>query len=251
MTDLGHDTPVRHRSDGNQTGRDVNSLLDVLASAVASAAQLHKDFISRRDLDLNHVYQRAVRLDRILADVRYLSQDIARDLDRDLAHGIDLDLKRDRASNRFDRSLASDFARGLDLARILEHDLGFDRARALDRARDRATARADWLVRGLQRAHEKALDLHKVSRTVETAPVQQHPAVSVALSAHRLLVAAAWLLPPADRARYAEEYRSELWEIACLNARRREQIIYALRQVTRAAPLRGAVLAPRKRRVSP
>jgi hypothetical protein len=87
----------------------------------------------------------------------------------------------------------------------------------------------------------------------------RHPAVglsqrrdrSVAPSATRLLTAAVRLLPAAERARYAGEYRSELWELARAGDGRVGQLCYALRQV-RNAPSMGRVLrSPHRRSASP
>jgi DNA-binding NarL/FixJ family response regulator len=69
------------------------------------------------------------------------------------------------------------------------------------------------------------------------------PAVGVAAAATRLL-------PAAERARYGEEYRSELWELAATGAGRRQQIRCAMSQLRCAVPLRFAVLAPRRRKAS-
>jgi hypothetical protein len=69
--------------------------------------------------------------------------------------------------------------------------------------------------------------------------------VGVAPSAAGLLAAAAWLLPAADRARYGEEYRSELWDLAQSGAGRLRQLGYALRQLRRALPACLALRSPR------
>jgi DNA-binding CsgD family transcriptional regulator len=70
------------------------------------------------------------------------------------------------------------------------------------------------------------------------------------LSGCRLSAVAAWLLPAGERARYGEEYRSELHELATAGAGRRQQLGYAVRLLVRAAPLRVAVLAPRHGKAS-
>jgi hypothetical protein len=76
------------------------------------------------------------------------------------------------------------------------------------------------------------------------SPVRMQSAeVRVAPTAHRLL-AAARLLPAGNRARYGEEYRAELWDIAHAGAGRCGQLAYAARQVMFA--LRSEA---RKRRV--
>jgi hypothetical protein len=65
-----------------------------------------------------------------------------------------------------------------------------------------------------------------------------------AWSARRLVQIATRLLPGRDRARYAEEFRSELWDLA--GAGRRQQILYAARQLLRAAHLRIELKAPHR-----
>jgi len=65
-------------------------------------------------------------------------------------------------------------------------------------------------------------------------------------SAAGLLAAAARLLPAADRARYGEEYRSELWDLARSGAGRLRQLGYALRQLRRALPAAVALRSPRR-----
>jgi len=72
----------------------------------------------------------------------------------------------------------------------------------------------------------------------------------VPLAGH-LLAAAARLLPASDRARYAEEFRSELAEIARAGAGRRPQLAYAARQLMSARRLRADLRAPRRRGAVP
>lgn len=68
----------------------------------------------------------------------------------------------------------------------------------------------------------------------------------VAPSAARLLAAATGLLAASARARYSEEYRAELWEIAAAGGGRRQQLLYAVRQVRSAWRLRTALGIPRR-----
>jgi hypothetical protein len=86
-------------------------------------------------------------------------------------------------------------------------------------------------------------------RTVEAS--HGRPAVRLAAPAVRLAAAAVRLLPATDRARYGEEFRNELRELAAAGAGRRQQIGYALRQFRCAVPLRLAVRVPRRRKASP
>jgi len=71
------------------------------------------------------------------------------------------------------------------------------------------------------------------------------------LSAVRLLAAAVWLLPAGERARYREEFSSELWDIAQAHEGRCQQLQYVGCQIVRLVQLRAAVLAPRRRGASP
>jgi hypothetical protein len=61
------------------------------------------------------------------------------------------------------------------------------------------------------------------------------------------LMAAARLLPAADRARYLEEYQAELWVLAWSGAGRLRRLRYALRQLLRILPLGIALRSPRRR----
>jgi hypothetical protein len=67
----------------------------------------------------------------------------------------------------------------------------------------------------------------------------------------RVAGTAARLLPARDRARYAEEYRSELFELAAAGEPRRRQALYALRLLRTAPALRLELRAPRRRKAGP
>jgi hypothetical protein len=75
--------------------------------------------------------------------------------------------------------------------------------------------------------------------------------VRVARPASRLAAVAARLLPAADRSRYAEEYWSELWDLAAAGAARRLQVRHALWLAVRALEMRGALREPRRRNAAP
>jgi hypothetical protein len=79
----------------------------------------------------------------------------------------------------------------------------------------------------------------------------QHGAGREVPTAGRLLAAATHLLPAADRAQYAEEFRSELWEIAHVGGRRRAQLAYAARQLMAGGRLRAELRVPRRRGATP
>lgn len=108
-------------------------------------------------------------------------------------------------------------------------------ALALDRADARATVVARELAHHL--AHHLARARTAATRRV-TAPGKWRSGRIAPLTGH-LLAAAARLLPVGDRARYGEEFRSELAEIARAGAGRRPQLAYAVRQVMSVRRLRG------------
>jgi hypothetical protein len=92
---------------------------------------------------------------------------------------------------------------------------------------------------------DRALDLahygiRKRSTAVRVLPV-----------AGRLVMAAARLLPTQERVRYAEEFGSELWEIARVGGDRRAQLAYAARQVLAVRRLRAGLRVPRRRGAAP
>jgi len=62
----------------------------------------------------------------------------------------------------------------------------------------------------------------------------------------RLTGAAAWLLPAGDRARYMEEFRSELFDLAGMGVSRFGQLRYSLQLFGHALQMRAALAAPRR-----
>ena len=131
--------------------------------------------------------------------------------------------------------------------------IGPARGRALERLRVLFASQdlplADSLTLGSDGAHQRQPAAQPAPGQHEDA--DERRARRVALAAGRLLTAAGWLLPATGRARYCEEYRYELWEIASNGGRRRHQLLYAIRQLTRAARMRHEVLSPRRRNASP
>lgn len=73
----------------------------------------------------------------------------------------------------------------------------------------------------------------------------------VAPSAAGLLRGAARLLPAGERARYAEEYRSELCDLAQSGLGRVRQLRYGLRQFLRVLPMGFALRSARHRTAAP
>ncbi len=123
--------------------------------------------------------------------------------------------------------------------------------RAFDRAYTRILDLASVLDRAFDLAIDRVLDLaidFDLARVRIVANRRRREASRVAPAAGRLVVAAAArLLPTRERARYAEEFRSELWEIAHAGGRRRAQLAYAARQVMSAWRLRAELRVPRRR----
>jgi hypothetical protein len=232
------------QEDALDLSRDLARVLD-RARDLARAGNL------TRELGLG--LARALELDRDLnldiATARGILADLDRALSRDLAlasaSGLDHTLGRD-----LDLDLA--LGRDLELALALASDLDIASTRAPTFDRDLASARtrARSLAYELQLLRDRVAELERTQWTVPPGPRSAKPAQTrpVALSARRLAVAAAWLLPAGDRARYGEEYRSELWDLAHAGAGRRQQVGYAFRQFVRAVPMRQAVLAPRGKR---
>jgi hypothetical protein len=70
-------------------------------------------------------------------------------------------------------------------------------------------------------------------------------------AANRLAGLAMRLLPATARCRYAQEFQSELWELAQAGEPRRRQIGYAWRQLRSALFLRAELAAPSRRKASP
>ncbi|MEU9665674.1 hypothetical protein AB0J81_05970 [Streptomyces bobili] len=115
-----------------------------------------------------------------------------------------------------------------------------DLARQLARVDPRGSTQA---VRTARSCDEAAVLLHKF-----TASLQGCEAVSASLSRQqRVSPSARWLigsavrvLPVADRPRYAEEWQSELWDLAA--EPRRRHLAHALRVTFRAWSTRRAIL---------
>jgi hypothetical protein len=130
------------------------------------------------------------------------------------------------------RSLDLDLASNRELVRVLT------RAFASDRGLD------GGVVLDIARARARALDLDQAPDCGQ----EQHGPGRVVPSADCLLAAAARLLPAADRARYIEEYRSELWQIAHAGRSARSQMLYALRQLASSVRLHAELRTPRQRK---
>lgn len=181
------------------------------------------------DYDRDEVLKLAGTLDSILADASVLA-------DNPIRHfSVVRNLANELAPIHFDAN---------------------DRARLVSYRNERARGRARDLDRGFihvrSLADELADELARARPGTRTAGASgQRKVKGIAPWAASLLAAAVRLLPAADRARYAEEYLSELWDLAQSGARRRRQLGYALRQF-RSAPLLGFALRfPRRRGAAP
>jgi hypothetical protein len=195
--------------------------------------------------------RRARDLDLALNRARGLANDLANDLARvhnpagahDSARNLAraLDVAFDSVRNRgYDRGLADDLDFVLGRARGLADDLAHYRGLA--------DGLADGLAIDLVGL---AIDLVGDLALARALAGAGAPAGRVAPLAGRLLAAAARLLPAGDRARYAEEFRSELAELAAAGAGRRRQLAHAARVARSAPQLRAGLRAPRRRKAAP
>jgi hypothetical protein len=200
--------------------------------------------------------------------------DRARNLARDAALARDADLACDDGYFVGDSSLvlALDRAFGFALARAGESRDALAVARALALARDRARDRGSSpdLARDLDLAFDLVRDLDLAFDLTSGSALASDPDLGhardlppdadraggrevprVAPTAGRLVVAATRLLPVRERARYTEEFESELWDIAQAGGGRRAQLAYAARQVMAARRLRTGLRVPRRRGAVP
>jgi hypothetical protein len=186
---------------------------------------------------------------------------VARRLSRDLAGTLRRVNKRDRF-----RALGRDWdlITALDLAFTLVAALDFTlgRARDLDLDLDHALSlivtldRLRELDRGDAHMHGPDLD-HALLRAHELEGLLAHASAAASSGgpshvpmrlAWRLTAFAAGFLPSVERARYGEEFGSELVEIALAGGGCRAQLVYGARTVLSSAwQLRAALRSPRRR----
>lgn len=164
----------------------------------------------------------------VLKIAQSLARELALSRELDLAVDLDLDFAFELAKGLIHTALDLD----LDVVRHLLHDLDVAVARAYARAHDHDHDRTLAL--------DLALDITRV--LVAELKGAQSPArhegvfIRVSPPAARLADTAAKLLPRAERFRYAEEYHSELHELARIS--RRAQWAYAVRLLGWAPSLR-------------
>lgn len=169
---------------------------------------------------LDTAHERAEHLFRHIERLR--TADLGTDLEHvrvlidDIYHPLDRAFCRARR-NRADLGCVAAFARGLRIigARRRVRSLKWDLDRVSDVGRVPSTSDLDKI---LSRAGHVVAAITNVSGLAEVGsagvnPSREHPVVRIMVSAVRVTGAAAWLLPPAMRARYTEEYRSELWDL--------------------------------------
>jgi hypothetical protein len=210
-----------------------------------------------RDPGTYHVY------DPALADACARAIDLAKTLGRVLSLTLaadsilDLGSTCDGSAHAFADALARDLGkrlfsiqdlivgreRALHLAHELTHahalvpafNLDLDLVRTLDLAIDLSYILADDLGRALGYAPD-----HDRAQAGSARPLE---------GAVRLAGAAAAILPRADRPRYAEEYQTELADLAVTGTGRWRQLCYVARLLTRAPLLRAElILAAHRRR---
>jgi hypothetical protein len=201
---------------------------------------------------------------------------VAQDLAWDLANTLDSDLTRDlylaRAS-RASAARADDLARARALARELtlvrdlagavatevasttsdstrelDLDLALANNRDLDVALTRAIARACKLIRAGSRASNCDL-----ARDLSLALTRAH-GLTLGLASELeedlgrvcrgLVAAAVRVLPAGHRARYAHEWRADLWHIGQQSRRRWHQLGYAAGVLSQSVALRRGLTSP-------
>lgn len=208
--------------------------------------------------------RRAIRArDRDIARAQDVARDIAGNLAsaRDIAEAVDLDLELvsgitaelqfvSSIANGTVRELAtaSDLTTALKKTRILaaallavgDCDLDLDSEIDISLALTITGARSDAI------ALAGRLDVIRSDDVADQ--MRGNCAVRVAVL---LAGVAARLLPTGGHARYAEEYRSELHELAAAGNPRRSQVRYALRLLQTALPLRIELRDPLRRKAGP
>lgn len=222
------------------------------ASYSARAKDRERALANYFDLDLDHALvsyrDRADELARDFtsfharARARALARALDRVLERDLRRYRTLASHRDR-----DPAFVWDIFGHLEFARHLGDDLAHASRLARDITRDSAFI-VDFNLNS--HGHNSASDSDHDPGLLAKDPGRERTA-QLGRTPARLAGVAARLLPEGARARYAEEYRGELVELAAAGAGRRNQFGYALRLLTRAPLLRAELrTASRHRMVS-
>jgi hypothetical protein len=107
------------------------------------------------------------------------------------------------------------------------------------------------LITGIRYAFGVLSSAGRIRRLSSSGNSEQGMGRRVVFSAVGLAATAARLLPVAHRARYAEEWASELWGLAQSGAGGFRQLQYALRQLLRVLLTGFALRSRRRRSVAP
>lgn len=199
--------------------------------ALYRAQDLFCDLVRERGKAHNH----GIAFNGTHSRRRRLNGGRARDLARELSNAVEIALDLSRVlDSDLDRARACDLASELDNALniVIESDKLSDYSSALDGFCLEARSIAALL--------KEVLDPEADHRSSPG----QHRALGIA---DRLLAGAARMLPARDHARYLEEFRSELAEVAVQSGSRRHQLVYAMRQTWAIWKLRAELRAPHRR----
>jgi len=142
----------------------------------------------------------------------------------------------------------------LDCAAVLQETLdqfhsGTGGSANVDAFLRTASTRSDLLEQACDIALSCALRLDQVSSPV--GDPGRDETSRIVPSAARLLSGASRILPASQRARYADEFQSELWDLAAAGAGRRGQLAYAIRQTGSVPRLRLELRSPRRQGAAP
>jgi hypothetical protein len=212
--------------------------------------------VARADADeLARSLDRALGIARELTGNANLARELtragvqARGLSRALSRGSRRPRTRDAASARALRRAISRAHRRGSRVRALSRDPAgralisyMESAGVLAGALDSHLTRARVFGRSANDADVRARERARRQSTVRAKP-DRGP---VTVLAGKLIRTATSFLPAADQARYAEEYRAELWDLAHAGAPRRRQIVYACRQLGSSLALRRALRTSRR-----
>ena len=249
--DLARDVDLeldRASMDARALACDVDLELDRARALVKGRVYALKDRAHVRarvcafDRNLVRYHDRALALDRTLDDAhdRTLTLALYRDLDRHsrartLALVGVLSDARDRV-----RALAGALADARDRVRLrdLDRPLAHGLARDLDRARAHARALAFALANNLAHAVGRVLSLAPLA-VIDGSGANVDTAVP-SRGCRRLVTLVVRVLPAGQRARYAEEFRTEMGELP-----RDKQLGYGLRLLIRSWTLRRVLLGSR------
>ncbi|MGW6267603.1 hypothetical protein [Streptomyces sp. NPDC055060] len=131
-------------------------------------------------------------------------------------------------------------AQGLEVAVESAYEL----VRQLEREHPRGSAQAKRIGYACAQASGLLSEFTTALHGPATAPAALSRQRRVSLTARWLICSAAHVLPASEQARYAEEWRGELWDLAA--EPRRRHLAHAVRVTLRAWTTRRAVLRSRR-----